>query len=206
MDVLLATTNRHKIAEYMRLFAGSSITLVTCDDVGLLPPAVVEDGFTFAVNAAKKATAFAGIAGMLTLADDSGISVDVLAGAPGVRSARFGAPSLDDAGRMHFLLECLTGIPRGLRGAHYTCALVLASENGVTQEVEGRLYGEIALEATRGTTGFGYDPLFIVPRFGITVADVTPDQKDEISHRGNAVRRLLSVLDSRHTGVGTLEL
>ena len=206
MDVLLASTNRHKIAEYKRLFAGSAITVVTCDDAGAQPPFVIEDGLTFAANAAKKANAFASIARMPALADDSGISVDVLAGAPGVRSARFGAQSLDDAGRMHFLLECLTGIPQGRRGAHYTCALALASENGVTQEVEGRLYGEIALEASRGTTGFGYDPVFIVPLFGITVADVTPDQKDAISHRGNAVRRLLSVLDPRHTGAGTLEL
>ncbi len=206
MKVLLATSNRHKIAEYRRLFAGSDITVVTPDEVGVTPPAVAEDGATFGANAFKKARTLALAAAWPALADDSGISVDALAGAPGLRSARFGSPLLDDRGRVQYLLECVKDVPPGRRCAHYTCALALVLADGTSLTAQGRLYGEIAPEASSGTTGFGYDPIFIVPRTGRTVADMTPEAKDTISHRGNAVRRLLRYMEHRRSKLGTLEL
>ncbi len=206
MDVLIATTNVHKIAEYRRLFAESAIAIRTPSDAGVAPPEVNEDGATFGANAAKKAIAFAQAAGIPVLADDSGICVDSLAGAPGVRSARFGSPHLDDAGRLYYLLECLKDVPVGRRGAHYSCALALATRGGMVLAVEGRLYGEIDRVPSAGSTGFGYDPVFVVPRFGRTVADISPEEKDAVSHRGNAVRHLLSMLGRRSLTPGTLNL
>ena len=206
MEIVLATTNKHKIVEYRRLFASSGLRVLTPDEAGAVPPAVTEDGATFLANAEKKARAFAGVVHSAVLADDSGISVDALGGAPGVRSARFGSPSLDDAGRMRYLLECLRDIPPGRRGAHYTCALVLALPDGSALTSEGKLYGEIALAPSAGTTGFGYDPIFLVPGAGRIVADMRPEEKDAVSHRGMAVRRLLNRMAQCQPCGGTLEL
>jgi len=194
MDVVLASTNAHKVAEFRRLFDDSTLRLRTPLEAGLTPLAVVEDGRTFAENAAKKALAYLQAYTMPVLADDSGISVDALAGAPGIRSARFGGPRLDDAGRVAYLLEQLAAIPPRERGAHYTCALALAGPEQPLLIVHGFLYGMVADAPVEGTTGFGYDPVFYLPGFDRTVSQITPEQKDETGHRGRAVRAFLHAL------------
>jgi XTP/dITP diphosphohydrolase len=194
MDILLATSNRHKIAEFRRLFDDSPITLTTGAEAGFEPIEVPEHGITFLENAITKAYSYVQAYSMPSLADDSGICVDALGGAPGIRSTRFGAPDLDDGGRLHYLVDCMRAIPPSRRGAHYVCALVLARPDRMSLCSEGRLYGQVADEPREGTTGFGYDPVFIVPRFGATVAELTTQQKDSVSHRGQAVRRLLALL------------
>jgi XTP/dITP diphosphohydrolase len=227
MNVLLASGNRHKYAEYQRLFSGTDVRVmmprppggqrvdITSDDldgpaIALAPPGVhqldvVEDGGTFEANALKKATAYVEAYGRPCLADDSGICVDTLAGAPGVRSARFGGLGLDDAGRTRYLTNCLAAVPPGWRGAHYVCVLVLARPGLPPLIRAGMLYGEIAQKPGTGSTGFGYDPVFLVPGFGLTVADMSPEQKDSVSHRGLAARRLLAALPPMGQEAGTLE-
>lgn len=194
MNVLLASTNRHKVGEFQRLFAGSGVTVQSPGELGVAPLDVPELGATFSANALTKARAYAQAYRIPCLADDSGICVDALAGAPGIHSTRFGSPRLDDRGRMSYLLDCMREIPPSDRGVHYVCALVLAWPDQRQVATEGRLYGRLALLPGTGTTGFGYDPVFLAPRFGQVVADLTPEQKDTISHRGSAVRRLLTLL------------
>jgi XTP/dITP diphosphohydrolase len=204
MDVLLATTNRHKIAEYRRLFKGSAIQVMGPLDVGLRPLDVAETGATFLDNASTKAKAYVQGYSTACLADDSGICVDALAGAPGIRSSRFGAPELDDEGRVLYLLECMKDVPVTKRGAHYVCAIALARPRLSLIVAEGRFYGEVAFAPSAGHTGFGYDPIFVVPRAGLTVADLAPEDKDAISHRGKAVGRLLGILSREGQAMGTL--
>jgi len=149
---------------------------------------------TFAENAALKAQAYAQAYRIAALADDSGISVDALAGAPGIRSARFGAPELDDPGRVRYLLECLATIPEPQRGAHYTCALVLALPGKPPVTAHGYLYGRVATSVADGGTGFGYDPVFYMPVLGRTVSEIAASEKDRIGHRGRAARALVATL------------
>src|SRR5579885_486352 len=124
MRVLLASNNAHKAVEFRRIFAGSLVELVLPGDLGLAALDVPEEGRTFEENATTKALAYLQAYRMPVIADDSGVCVDLLAGAPGVRSARFGSPDLDDTGRLHYLLSCLEGVPPERRGAHYVCSLV----------------------------------------------------------------------------------
>jgi XTP/dITP diphosphohydrolase len=120
--------------------------------------------------------------------------VDALAGAPGVRSARFGPPELDDAGRTRYLLACLVDIPPPRRGAHYTCCLALARAEQPLLVVTGHCYGVISEHVVPGPTGFGYDPVFLLPSLGRTISQLTPEQKDAVGHRGRAVRALLRAI------------
>lgn len=159
----------------------------------------------FAANALAKAAAYLQAYRMPALADDSGICVDALAGAPGVRSARFGDPALDDAGRTRYLLACLGGVPERRRDAHYTCCLALARPDRAPLIVHGFCYGLIAAHVVAGPTGFGYDPVFLVPALGRTVSQLTPEQKDALSHRGKAARALLARLASERAASDTLE-
>jgi len=159
--------------------------------MGLASLVVEEQGLTFRENAITKARAYLEAYRIPALADDSGICVDALAGAPGVRSARFGRQTLDDAGRVAYLLEQLLGVHESGRTAHYTCCLALALPDQPLLVVDGYCYGRIGHTPTPGTTGFGYDPVFLLPAAGRAVSQVTPEQKDAISHRGNAVRLLL---------------
>lgn len=158
------------------------------------------------MNALAKATAYMQAYRMPAIADDSGICVDALAGAPGARSARFGDAALDDAGRARYLLACLATTPAGRRGAHYTCCLVLARPDAAPTVVHGFCYGEIAERYTPGATGFGYDPVFVAPAFGVAVSQLTPEQKDEIGHRGRAVRALLAAMRNDMGPSGTLDV
>jgi XTP/dITP diphosphohydrolase len=190
MDALFASTNHHKLGEFRRLFARTGIEIRSAADLGLPVLAVAETGETFLDNATIKAHAYQEAYRIPVLADDSGLCVDALAGAPGVRSHRFGPPDLDDAGRVDYLLFMLQNIDPPHRTAHYVCALVLLLPDGRAISVEGSCYGAITQEIQSGPTGFGYDPVFRPSGWDCTVARMTPEAKDAVSHRGRATRRL----------------
>ncbi len=196
--ILVATTNPGKVRE-LRALLGDEVewkSLADFPGVG----EVKEDGATFAENARKKAIGYARATGLWTLADDSGLVVDALGGAPGVNSARFSgarAQGADrkviDRGNMEKLLSLLQGVPREKRTARFTCCLCLASPEKVLIETQGTLEGLITQEPA-GTGGFGYDPVFLVPQLGKTVAQLGEEEKNAISHRGNAMRKLKPLL------------
>jgi XTP/dITP diphosphohydrolase len=190
--LLIATNNAHKVTEFRRLLDGCGWALVTPREVGLALE-VAEDGTTFAQNAALKARAFAQASGLPALADDSGIEVDALGARPGVYSARYGGPGLTDAGRVGLLLAELAGVSDAQRTARYRVVLALALPDGSLRTSEGACEGRIA-HRPQGTGGFGYDPVFYIPAYGCTVGDLTPAQKDAVSHRGQAARAMAAVL------------
>lgn len=193
--LLIASNNAHKVAEFRRLFDGLNLELVTPNDIGLALD-VEETGETFEANAKLKAHAFARASGLPALADDSGIEVDALDGRPGVRSARYGGDGLDDEDRVQLLLKEMDAVPDGQRTCRYRVVLVFVDSDGREVSTEGRCEGCVA-RATSGANGFGYDPIFYVPSFGKTIADITSDEKDEISHRGIAARAMATILAAR---------
>ena len=192
MRLLLASTNRKKRDELAALLAGSGVEVVSAADL----PAVDEDQPTFALNAAKKARSAARASGSWALADDSGLEVEALGGAPGVRSARFAGDGADDAANNAKLLGMLEGVAREERGACFVCALALARPDGsLAAEVRGEARGVI-LASPRGRSGFGYDPLFEFSEpghaaTGKTFAELTGAEKSAVSHRGRALRGLV---------------
>ncbi len=201
MKLLLASGNAKKLAELQRITAPLGVEVVQPSDIGGLPD-VIEDGATFAANAAKKATEGARHSGLWTLADDSGLEVDALDGAPGVYSARYAGTHGDDAANNAKLLTELAGVPDGDRGASFVCALALARpETGeIVHEVLGRTHGTILREPV-GTGGFGYDPLFRFsepgfPVTGLVFATLSAEEKGSVSHRGRALRELQPALAS----------
>jgi XTP/dITP diphosphohydrolase len=213
MELFFGSGNAGKLKELLRLVEGLPIRVVTAATLGRPLPEVEEDGDTFQANAEKKARAFAAFAGMLALADDSGLCVDALDGAPGVRSARWSddeAPGLVKADRDHAnnakLLRALAGRPDAERGGGYVAVLVLARPAGeVVATVEGRCRGRIG-HSPRGTGGFGFDPLFVPEGGDSTMAELSPEAKDAISHRGKAFRALrpaLARLAALDAGMGT---
>lgn len=190
--VLLASRNEHKVSEIRSLLEGLQVELVSLVDAGVEEDPTeeaIECYDTFEANALAKAAWFRGLAGLPTLADDSGICVDALGGGPGVRSRRFapisGAENQDRANNQH-LLESLDGVPADGRGAHYLCALALIDDT-CQVVVFGRVDGRIA-EAERGSGGFGYDPLFVPAGYDQTFGELPPEVKAEHSHRASAVR------------------
>ena len=191
--LLIATHNRGKLREYTALFAGLPFTLVTPDDLGL-NLSVVESGDTYADNARLKASAYAQASGQLALADDSGLEVDALDGAPGVRSARYALG--DDADRVAALLRALAqaGVPEGKRAARFRCVIVLAAPDGRSWVTEGACTGQI-INTPRGSSGFGYDPIFYIPSHGCTMAELDPEEKNRISHRARAAHKMRSILE-----------
>jgi len=191
ITALLATTNKGKLAELAKLFAGSPLSLSLPRDSGIALPAVEETEETFAGNATLKARTLAAAAGRWALADDSGLEVAALGGAPGIRSARYSGPGATDASNIARLLKEMEG--KADRRARFACALVLASPEGKLMVAEGFLEGVIA-DAPRGTNGFGYDPVFVVPSLGKTVAELPPATKQEISHRAVAARKLIEMM------------
>jgi XTP/dITP diphosphohydrolase len=184
--LLLATTNPHKIEEFHAILAPVPYTLVSPKELGL-DVRVQETGETFNENAILKAIACAETANLPTLADDSGLEIDALNGEPGVWSARFGGDATPYAERFRLLLERLSGVPEELRTARYRCVIAMAepAPGGLYDVVSGTLEGMIA-STPAGTEGFGYDPIFYVPEFGCTVAQMPAEEKHRISHRGKA--------------------
>ena len=196
--ILVASTNPGKISE-LRAMLGGDIKWVGLADFGEIAE-IEEDGATFAENARKKAVGYAKATGLWTIADDSGLVVDALDGAPGVKSARFSGDKeadrkLLDRKNMAKVLGLLEGVPGEKRTARFVCHLCLASPEKVLIETEGELEGLIA-ESQTGENGFGYDPIFFVPNLNKTVAQLSGEEKNAISHRGNAIRELKPLLNS----------
>ncbi len=192
--ILVATTNPGKVRE-LRALLGGQVEWKSLADFPDIPE-VKEDGATFAENARKKACGYAQAAGLWTLADDSGLVVDALGGVPGVNSARFSGdrpPGADrkllDRRNMEKLLTLLQDVPPEKRTARFVCCLCLAGPEEVLLETRGTLEGLITTEPA-GTGGFGYDPVFLVPQLGKTVAQLGEEEKNAVSHRGNAMREL----------------
>ena len=193
-SLLLATTNRHKIEEYRTIFADLPFQLLSLSDISL-DMDVEETGTTFQQNAELKALAYAHASGMLSLADDSGIEIDALGGEPGIYSARFLGPDASYAERFRVILERLQGLPIPQRTARFRCVITIAEPPGYHQSVEGTVHGIIA-DAPRGERGFGYDPLFLVPEYGKTMAEMPPELKHRISHRGRAAALARTLLEA----------
>ena len=193
--LLIATNNAHKVTEFRRILGGADVTLLTPADAGIETD-VEETGETFEENARLKARAFCAASGLPSLADDSGIEVDALDGRPGVRSARYGGDGLGDAGRVQLLLSELADVPEEQRTCRYRVTLVLARPDGTEEVAHGACEGRAAFAPT-GVNGFGYDPIFYVPHFGKTMAELSPDEKDALSHRGQATRRMADLLRER---------
>lgn len=191
MKLIIASNNAHKLIEIKAILGGMFEEIVSMREAGI-DHETVEDGSTFMENAVKKAREIAEISGCCAIADDSGICVDALDGAPGIFSARFCGHHGDDEANNRLLLEKLEG--REDRGAHYTCAIALVRPDGSTVEAEGYMYGQIGHEEI-GENGFGYDPLFFLPEYGCTAAQLSPEEKNRISHRASALHALLEKLN-----------
>ncbi|HET8846022.1 MAG TPA: XTP/dITP diphosphatase [Ktedonobacteraceae bacterium] len=192
--LLLATTNVSKLNEFRAIFQGLPFTLLSLRDVQL-DMDVEETGSTFAENAILKAQAYASTVNMLALADDSGLEIDALGGEPGIYSARFAGRETPYAERFRLILERLQDIPLSQRTARFRCAIALAEPSGSIQVVEGTIEGVIAQEP-RGENGFGYDPIFFVPEFGKTTAEMAPEEKNRVSHRGRAAESARHLLEN----------
>lgn len=191
--LLIATNNPGKIEEYERLLVSLPVTVTFPVQEGLVLE-VEETGDTFEDNAKLKALAFAQASGTLSLADDSGLEVDVLDGAPGVHSARYGGPGASDEDRYRKLLAVLTSVPEGQRSARFRCVIALARPDGTVAIADGTCEGEIGT-VPRGEHGFGYDPVFVVEGFhGQTMAELAPDIKNQISHRARAAEAVRPAL------------
>ena len=188
--LLIATTSAGKLREWQALLQDLPLELVRLRDVGI-DFEVDETGSTFAQNAMLKAEAYGRASGVLTLAEDSGLGVAALGGDPGVRSARW--EGADYAHKNARLVELLADRHGRDRACHYLCVAVVRHPDGRTWQARGEMRGEIA-PGPRGTGGFGYDPIFFVPRLGRTLAEIAVDEKDRISHRGRAARRIRPIL------------
>ena len=184
--LVLATRNQGKILEIGALFSGLELTVKSLNDFGPIPQ-VIEDGNSFEENAYKKAHFTARVLGFPALADDSGIVVPALNGAPGVRSARFAGEGADDQMNNVKLLEMLKGVSD--RRAVFECVIVIAVPRGPALVYDGRCEGEIAREA-RGRSGFGYDPIFYYPPTKKTFAEMSREEKNQVSHRGRAMAKI----------------
>jgi XTP/dITP diphosphohydrolase len=192
MRLLIATTNKGKKDEYMGLLMGLDLELTTLTEMDV-HTTVEENGNTYAENALLKARGYAALTGLLTLADDSGLEVDALHGAPGVLTARYGGEGLNDQERYQRVLGQLEGVPENQRTARFRCAIVLAWPDNRTAVVEGTCEGIITNEP-RGQNGFGYDPIFLVPEFGCTMAELPAEVKNGISHRARAAALAREIL------------
>lgn len=190
--LLLATANRGKLRELGELLAPLGLCLRSLADFPAL--ALPPEGEDYTANAAAKARAAAAVSGLAALADDSGIEVAALGGAPGPRSARYGGPALDDAGRCAHLLAALAGTGGGERSARFVCVAALAEPGAEPTLARGECRGRI-LAAPRGAGGFGYDPIFEPEGHAVSMAELPPERKNQISHRARAVAALRPALE-----------
>ena len=175
---------------------GVPFELVSLDQAGVPADVDVEEtGDTFEENACIKAKAYAAMSGLLTLADDSGLEVDALGGDPGVRSARYGGPGYDDPGRVNLLLQNMKDVPWEERAGRFRSVIAIAQPQGRVETVDGVVEGIIQYEP-KGENGFGYDPVFYLPRFDKTTSEITLEEKNTISHRADASRKAVVLLNS----------
>ena len=193
MKVVLASKNKHKLEEISQITRKFDMELVLQSELGM-DIDVEETGTTFEENSFLKAEAVMKATGLPALADDSGIAVDALNGEPGIYSARYGFdPTLDDWGRLLLLLKNTEHVPDGKRQAQFVCVITLVTPEGQTIQARGEVHGEL-LRAPAGENGFGYDPIFYYPPFGKTLAQATAEEKNQVSHRANALKVLYQKL------------
>ena len=190
--LLIATSNRGKLIELAELLGDVPFQLVSLADLGI-DIDVEETGQTFEDNAVLKAETYRDLSGMLTLADDSGLEVDALGGEPGVRSARYAGADATDSDRIRLLLSNLTNTPERSRTARFRCVIAIAAPDRQTRLYSGVCRGRIVCEA-RGDNGFGYDPVFLFPDLGLTMAELSTEQKNTVSHRALAARKVATAL------------
>ena len=189
MKVVLASKNPHKLVEIRQITDKFGFELVLQSELGV-DIDVEETGSTFEENSYLKAEAVMKATGLPAIADDSGIAVDALNGEPGIYSARYGFDeTLDDHGRMMLLLKNTEQVPDGQRQAQFVCVITFITPDGTTIQARGEIHGELLREA-RGENGFGYDPIFYYPPYGKTTAELPSEVKNQVSHRGNALRIL----------------
>ena len=187
MKVVLASKNKHKLVEISKITEQFDIELVLQSELGV-DIDVEETGSTFEENSFLKAEAVMKATGLPALADDSGIAVDALNGEPGIYSARYGFDdTLDDWGRLQLLLKNTEHVPDGQRQAQFVCVITMVTPEGKTIQARGEIHGEL-LREPRGENGFGYDPIFYYPPAGMSTAEMAPEDKNEVSHRGNALK------------------
>lgn len=187
MKVVLASKNKHKLEEISKITEKFDMELVLESELGV-DIDVEETGSTFEENSYLKAEAVMKATGLPALADDSGIAVDALNGEPGIYSARYGFDeSLDDRGRLNLLLKNTENVPDDKRQAKFVCVITLVTPQGQTIQARGEVHG-ILLRAPAGENGFGYDPIFYYPPFGKSLAQVSPEEKNRVSHRANALK------------------
>jgi XTP/dITP diphosphohydrolase len=190
--LLLATNNKGKLREYRRLLRGIPFDIVTPFDCGITAE-IAETGTTFEENAMQKATTMASLSNLLTLADDSGLEVEALGGAPGSLSHRFAGKDADDAKRIEYLLAKIKAAPDKNRAAQFRCVIAIAEPAGRVEICSGACRGVI-IDKPRGTNGFGYDPIFLIPELDKTMAELTLAQKNKISHRARAAEEARAIL------------
>lgn len=187
MKVVLASKNPHKLVEISKITEKFGFELVLQSELGV-DIDVEETGSTFEENSYLKAEAVMKATGLPALADDSGIAVDALNGEPGIYSARYGFDeSLDDWGRLQLLLKNTENVPDGQRQAKFACVITMVTPEGQCIQARGEIHGEL-LRAPAGENGFGYDPIFYYPPAGMTTAEMAPEEKNQVSHRANALR------------------
>ena len=187
MKVVLASKNKHKLQEISKITEKFGIELVLQSELGV-DIDVEETGTTFEENSLLKADAVMKATGLPALADDSGIAVDALNGEPGIYSARYGFDdSLDDWGRLLLLLKNTEHVPDGQRQAQFVCVITMVTPAGQMIQARGEIHGEL-LRAPRGENGFGYDPIFYYPPLGKSTAELSPEEKNQVSHRANALK------------------
>ncbi len=194
MELVVATRNAGKLREICRLLEATDINVLSLEGFPELPE-VIEDGETFTANAVKKAETIASGTGLPCLADDSGLVVAALQGRPGVHSARFAGDGADDRSNNRKLLNEMALVPEQQRQAAFCCVMALCLPDEQTRLFEGRVEGLI-LNQEQGDGGFGYDPLFWLPEFGCTMAELPVDKKNRISHRGQALRQVIEYLSA----------
>ena len=189
MKVVLASKNKHKLVEISQITEKFGFELVLQSELGV-DIDVEETGTTFEENSFLKAEAVMKATGLPALADDSGIAVDALNGEPGIYSARYGFDdTLDDWGRLELLLKNTEHVPDGQRQAQFVCVITMVTPEGEVIQARGEIHGEL-LRAPVGRNGFGYDPIFYYPPMGMSTAEMSPEDKNQVSHRGNALKVL----------------
>lgn len=192
MQLVIATKNKKKLEEIKEILKDRDLKINSLVDYPNAPR-IIENGKTFKENAIKKAIRIAGLTKKLTLGEDSGLCVDALAGKPGIYSSRFAGKDKDDLKNNLKLLKLLKDLPLNKRKAHYFCAIALADKDGLVSVVEGRCSGFIGFEL-KGSYGFGYDPLFIIPKYKKTFAQLGPNIKHKISHRAKAIQKAKKII------------
>ena len=192
-EVIVATQNRGKVREIKKVLKGLGLQILSLNDFSGVPQ-IEEDGKSFLENAIKKARFYSRYFGRMTLADDSGLEVDVLKGRPGVYSARYAGEGASTRENNQKLLKEMERIPLSKRGARFKCLLAVVSIEGKELVVEGSCRGRIGFKEV-GKKGFGYDPLFVLPSYGKTMAQLSIEEKNRISHRGKALRKLRKIIE-----------